>query len=88
MNDLEDAYINIAKQEEKILSKLKKPSKKGPQRSKISKPDENQNLLEQDKVFGEEDMLRYQNAKTSSNGVYQAFTNFKRRLVSFRRQPR
>jgi len=40
MNDLEDAYINIAKEEEKILSKLKKPSR-GPQKSKISKPDEN-----------------------------------------------
>lgn len=29
MNDLEDAYLTIAKEEEKLLLKLKKPNKKG-----------------------------------------------------------
>ena len=29
MNDLEDAYLNIAKEEEKMLENMKKPSKNG-----------------------------------------------------------
>lgn len=92
-NSLEDAYINIAKEEEKLLEQLKSGRRSSQILPSVNNPDseigteESNNKKDSDLEY-EMDLKRYMETQASPNIFRQSFANLKRRLLQFIKSPR
>lgn len=94
MNSLEDAYINIAKEEEKLFKELQSnggvPIRQS-MRERVNSINPEINDLESINTANtkkyEYDLSRYMQQKAVPNFFRQAVANFKRRLLQFIKQP-
>jgi len=84
MNTLEDAYINIAREEQRLLDQLEK---KGVQRLSINpdiQADSNNSSLAQDEaIVNQQDLARFRNCKVKPSFVKQLLANYYRRFLLF-----
>jgi len=89
MNSLEDAYINIAREEERLLAQM--PRRRASlQHDALNATGEASQEMEASELADARasDLEKYTSAVASPTLKRQAWSNFKRRLLQFRRQPR
>jgi hypothetical protein len=93
MNSLEDAYINIAKEEEKLFKELQNNggALRASMRERVASINQEDRDLEASVVVNsknyENNLARYMQQTAQPNFLRQCLANFKRRLLQFIKSP-